>query len=354
MRASPQVALSPPGDVLLWTYAVKQPAGKRRLPAVHKCPCLKSHVPSPMPSPEDVHQLRCFNSSDSPSRPMGTVSNLKLHVGRLFKPATHGSAPSPSPPSSQTSIPPWNPARRIVTFVCLVSLICTAIIVAVVVAAVLLSKHVMQAPRPQRYRKLQFNAAVEVVPKPQNLVDRTNTIVVHRKSPAAWQSQSRQLQSLLDSYRTKGPCDPGGACSFPVGLVSENCSATDHFGYRTGAPCVALVFRKVQDWTPQPFTKEDLASPTVPEDVRAGYDPGLLFVSCKSEHINRDIDIRYSPYHGFPVRFFPAREGRLPPLLMLHFPNPPLKTEVWVTCRFWAKNLDQTGNGKLTFKLFVM
>lgn len=36
MRASPQVALSPPGDVLLWTYAVKQPAGKRRLPAVHK------------------------------------------------------------------------------------------------------------------------------------------------------------------------------------------------------------------------------------------------------------------------------------------------------------------------------
>ncbi|KAL3252541.1 hypothetical protein MRX96_054878 [Rhipicephalus microplus] len=154
------------------------------------------------------------------------------------------------------------------------------------------------------------DVAVDVVPKPQNLVDRTNTIVVHRKNPTAWQSQSRQLRSLLDSYATEGGagarCEPGDRCPFPVGLVSDNCSATDFFGYREGAPCVALVFRRAPDWTPQPLAPSDLASPTVPDEVREGYDPGLLYVTCKSEHISRDIDIRYSPYHGFPASLLPG------------------------------------------------
>lgn len=307
---------------------------------------------SPKQPPEELYQLRRLDSVEAVDR-SGTVSHLKLHVGKLFRPASNGaSVPSPSPPSSQTSIPPWNPARRIVTFVCLVSLVCTAIIVAVVVAAVLLSRHVMQPARQVRYRKLLSDAAVDVIPRPQDLVDRTNTIVVHRKSQTTWESQSRQLGALLNSYGDGGRCDPGGSCSFPVGLVTENCSAADYFGYRTGSPCVALVFRKIPEWTPQPFGQSDLAA--LPKEIKEVYDPDLLYVSCKSEHISRDIDIRYSPYHGFPVRFFPAREGRLPPLLMLHFPNPPLRTEIWVTCRFWAKNLDQSGNGKLTFKLLVM
>lgn len=337
---------------------MNEPVKKSYLPVVHKCPCLKSHpVVMPRSFPEEVHQLRCQEAAEA-----GTVSNLKLHVGKLFRSASattaNGAAPpSPSPPSSQTSIPPWNPARRIVTFVCLVSLICTAIIVAVVVAAVLLSRHIAHPSRQQqRYRRLMSDVAVDVVPKPQDLVDRTNTIVVHRKNPTAWQSQSRQLRSLLDSYAAEGGagsrCEPGGRCPFPVGLVSDNCSAADFFGYREGAPCVALVFRRAPDWTPQPLAPSDLASPAVPDEVREGYDPGLLYVTCKSEHISRDIDIRYSPYHGFPLRFFPAT--RHPPLLMLHFPNPPLRTEIWVTCRFWAKNLDQSSNGKVTFKLLVM
>lgn len=337
---------------------MNEPIKKSYLPTVHKCPCLKSHpVVMPRSFPEEVHQLRCQEGPEG-----GTVSSLKLHVGKLFRSTSattaNGAAPpSPSPPSSQTSIPPWNPARRIVTFVCLVSLICTAIIVAVVVAAVLLSRHIAHPSRQQqRYRRLMSDVAVDVVPKPQDLVDRTNTIVVHRKNPTAWQSQSRQLRSLLDSYAVEGGagsrCEPGNRCPFPVGLVSENCSEADFFGYREGAPCVALVFRRAPDWTPQPLAPSDLASPAVPDEVREGYDPGLLYVTCKSEHISRDIDIRYSPYHGFPLRFFPA--SRHPPMLMLHFPNPPLRTEIWVTCRFWAKNLDQSSNGKVTFKLLVM
>lgn len=337
--------------------------GKRDYaPAVQKCPCLKSHEQHTMQPrcPEDTYQPRSLQSGNTFPADQRS-SNFKFHMGKLLKPAS-ATTSNPPTPCDQTPLPPWNPGRRILTFVCVVSVICTGIIIGIVLVAVLLSRHVAK-PIPGRtgtlqYAVFRYDEPVSVVPKPQNLVDRTNTIVVHRKNPAVWQSQSRQIKELLDSYRVSlpenGKCHPGGVCPFPVDLISQNCTASDFYGYKTGSPCVALVFRKLENWVPQPLGPEELSLDNVPDEMKRDYDPGLLYVTCKSEHISRDIDIRYSPYHGFPARFFPIKAESLPPLLMLHFPNPPLRTEIWVTCRFWAKNLDQSGNGKLTFKMLVM
>lgn len=248
----------------------------------------------------------------------------------------------------------WQPARRIVTFMGLVSLVCTLLVVAIILIAVALSRGTVTSQ--SRIGVGGPPELVHLIPQPRRFHNRTPTIVVHRQSPKIWRRHAEDLKALLKAYKdrqaTATNCDlhyaPIGvsSCSFPLDRISENCTTQNQFGYETGNPCVALVFNTFIGWSPKPINGSDL-----PVELRTpDQDPQLLRVSCNAP----TFDVRYSPYPGFPSRFLSGHASNLPPLIMVQFIGSGAPADVEVVCTLWAKNLPKNEDGRIRFSLYIV
>ncbi|GIY64382.1 hypothetical protein CDAR_12381 [Caerostris darwini] len=268
----------------------------------------------------------------------------------------------------------WQPARRIITFMGLVSLICTLLVVVIIIIAVALSK----TAHP-RSAALRHSELVYLVPQPRKFINRTPTIVVHRQNPRIWQKHVEDLSTLVKAYRERqgaiatSNCDlhyaPIGvsSCSFPLDRISDNCTIQNNFGYDTGNPCVALVFNAFVGWNPVPYNK---SNPTeIPPEIRHGYDfQQIVPLTCNtsvtvasgSSDDSNVFHVHYSPFPGFPFRYLPLRGmmgSNLPPLVMIQFIGPQTMADVEVNCFLWAKNLPRNATndpGFVRFSFFIV
>ncbi|XP_076316578.1 putative sodium/potassium-transporting ATPase subunit beta-3 [Tachypleus tridentatus] len=256
----------------------------------------------------------------------------------------------------QTTKKPRDPAHRILTFTGMVCLVCTFVVIGIVIIAVLLSK-LTKADEPFT-KPLDI---ISIVPKPQDLVDRKRTILVHRQNIILWKRQVTQLDDLLKKYEEQyyksSSCQiiEGKNCSSLTELIGLNCSIKNNFGYDKGYPCVALIFTKVPEWVPKPFV--NISRSNMPEKFAKKYDPKLLYLTCEREHFEDNLEIIFSPHQGFQRSQFSAISESLP-LVMLQFLNLPIATDIHIICRLWAKNLKTDNQGavpsKIQFSLLII
>ncbi|KFM59008.1 Sodium/potassium-transporting ATPase subunit beta, partial [Stegodyphus mimosarum] len=251
----------------------------------------------------------------------------------------------------------------------LVSFVCTLLVVAIILIAVALST----SGHPRNTTRIRPSEVVYLVPPPRKFVNRSPTIVVHKHNARIWQKHVEDLSTLMRAYRDRqgtlstSNCDlhyaPIGvsSCSFPLDKISENCTAQNNFGYDTGSPCVALVFNAFSGWTPIPY---NVSNPSeIPPEVRKDYDPHLMRITCRTTVVSSNssmfVEVQYSPFPGFPLRFLPSRGmgSSLPPLVMVQFLGTKPVTDVDVRCTLWAKNLPRNttaDEGSIRFSLYVV
>ncbi|KAG8196465.1 hypothetical protein JTE90_012285 [Oedothorax gibbosus] len=274
----------------------------------------------------------------------------------------------------------WQPARRIIAFMGLVSLVCTLLVVVIIIIAVALSRSTAGPYRDPQWPPTE--GVAHLFPAPRRFVNRTPTIVVHRQNRQFWSKYVADLTALLKVYKEKqgnmatSNCDlhyaPIGmaSCSFPLERISDNCSAQNNFGYDTGNPCVALVFNVHSGWLPVPYNKSNPAE--IPEALRANYDEHSLPVTCETTAVVAEgssheqnsslFRVNYSPFQGFPFKYLPFRgigSSGLPPIVMIQFIiGSHAMADVDVSCTLWAKNLPRNSSvsdpGSIRFSFFIM
>ncbi|XP_013777793.1 sodium/potassium-transporting ATPase subunit beta-like [Limulus polyphemus] len=256
--------------------------------------------------------------------------------------------------------PSRSPARRIITLMGIVCLICSLIVVGIVVLAVLLSETVSTSSSSEKSR----NEIIYLVPRATHFNNRPRTIVIHRQNKTLSKQQFSELTELINNYNKEDDsasslCNKSKSgsqfCSFPVSRISKDCSAQNSFGYNVKKPCVALVFQEVDGWVPVPYKNTE--SDQIPDQIADDYDSSLLYMTCVSKSESHEQDILLSPYQGFPLRHFPARNVS-PPMVMLQILNPPIRTDILVTCRLWASNIIENTKygipGNITFSLWIL
>ncbi|XP_013792196.1 sodium/potassium-transporting ATPase subunit beta-like [Limulus polyphemus] len=251
--------------------------------------------------------------------------------------------------------PPRDPTHRILTFTGMVCLICTFIVITVVLVAVLLSQ-LTEEDKPL----IGTSDIISIVPKPQDFIDRKQTILVHRHNSAFWKRQVAQLKQLLKKYEeiyTNSTTCQGVEdlknCPSLVDLISPNCSEKNNFAYDIGSPCVALVFKEFPELVPEPLSNTS----GIPDVLPSVYDPRLLYLTCESKHLTSDQPILFSPFQGFQLNAFHSNLES-PPMVMLQFVNPPIRRDIRVICRLWAKNMKKNKRevipSKIQFSLLII
>nr|XP_042900437.1 sodium/potassium-transporting ATPase subunit beta-like [Parasteatoda tepidariorum] len=269
----------------------------------------------------------------------------------------------------------WQPARRIITFMGVVSFLCIALVVVIVMVAVALSGSVHP-----RSVNLKTTELIYLIPQPRRFINRTPTIVVHRQNPKIWQRHVDDLSSLMQAYKEQQGslgthnCDlhlapsPIGvsSCNFPLDRISENCTKKNNFGYPIGNPCVALVFNALSGWVPVPYNASNPSE--IPEEVRPNFKKDIVPITCNTSVVASQgglkgdtnmFNVHYSPFPGFPYKFLNLR-GRgtgLPPLVIVQFLGPQIMADVEVNCQMWAKNLSPNSSeeiGHVRFSLFIV
>ncbi|OQR77822.1 hypothetical protein BIW11_06817, partial [Tropilaelaps mercedesae] len=191
------------------------------------------------------------------------------------------------------------------------------------------------------------SAALSVVPPPTDLVDRSQVIIVNRRNPTQLAEQATQLSDLLTLVNAYNATTRDAA--FPSQLiqtVQPGCTVEEHFGYRRGEPCVAIVLRPDPTFVPVPL-------PSGADTDAVDRSSNLLELECLCEN-RRSVKIAYSPFRGFPLRFFPRSARASPLLVMLRFGDLPLKTELRISCGLrGAQNIDPRSN-RVNFQIMVI
>ncbi|XP_067142309.1 probable sodium/potassium-transporting ATPase subunit beta-3 [Centruroides vittatus] len=236
----------------------------------------------------------------------------------------------------------WIPAKRIMTFMGMVSALCTIIVIAIVIVAALF---LQQSSKPT-------SGIVYIIPIPEKLHNKPQTVIIRRKNVQSLKKQIAEMAIALKTYYDKQNTSEvrscnfamapthDGLCRFPLELINKNCTINNLFGYDTGNPCVALIFHVQPKWQPISYDLE------VPDTSLDGdYDPMLVYLTCNTD-FNYGMKMDYSPFHGFPRHFFPpsARDSYLPPLVMVQFIGVPINVEMDIKCRLWAKNIDRVSH----------
>ncbi|XP_076348437.1 sodium/potassium-transporting ATPase subunit beta-like isoform X2 [Tachypleus tridentatus] len=251
--------------------------------------------------------------------------------------------------------PPRDPTRRILTFTGMVCLVCTFIVIAIVLVAILLSK-LTEEDKPL----IRTPDIISVIPTPQDFIDRKRTVLVHRHNSAFWKRQVNQLKQLLKKYKevyinstTCQSTEELKHCPSLVDLISPNCSEKNNFAYDTGSPCVALVFKEFPELVPEPLSNTS----GIPDVLANVYDPRLLYLTCESKHLTANQPILFSPFQGFQINAFHSKLES-PPFVMLQFVNPPIRRDIHVICRLWAKNMSKNRReiipSKIQFNLLIL
>ncbi|XP_076313386.1 uncharacterized protein LOC143226379 [Tachypleus tridentatus] len=256
--------------------------------------------------------------------------------------------------------PAKSPALRIITLMGIVCFICSLIVIGIVVLAVLLSETISTSSSSEKFRK----EIIYLVPRATYFDNRPRTIVIHRQNKTLSKQQYSELTELINNYNKENDspsslCNKRKSdrqfCSFPVSKISKDCSAQNSFGYDIKKLCVALVFQEIDEWVPMPYRNTE--SDRIPDEIANDYDSSLLYMTCVSKSKSHEQDIILSPYQGFPLVHFPARNIS-PPMVMLQILNPPMRTDILVTCRLWASNTIENTKygipGNITFSLWIL
>lgn len=148
-------------------------------------------------------------------------------------------------------------------------------------------------------------------------------------------------RGAYDSSRGKLP-----SCRFHRAWL-ENCSGlTDPtYGYKDGKPCVVIKLNRVLGFTPKPPLND-----SIPEEIRAKYNPFVIPVHCtakREEELDKIGPVEYyglGGYGGFPLQYYPyygkALQPRyLQPLIAVQFTNLTFDMELRIECKAYAQNI---------------
>ena len=136
-------------------------------------------------------------------------------------------------------------------------------------------------------------------------------------------------------------------CLFDLKMILDKC-LRDDFGYKTGQPCIFIVFNNILNWEPQSDSNTT--------------EPFIVNVECKGNfHFffqtfnlifkfflgNTQFDaenvglMEFSPFQGFLSYYFPykGQTNYMTPFIALQLPSVTHNVGIGLTCRILSKNL---------------
>ncbi|XP_067944527.1 sodium/potassium-transporting ATPase subunit beta-1-like [Watersipora subatra] len=139
------------------------------------------------------------------------------------------------------------------------------------------------------------------------------------------------------------------------------------FGYRDGAPVVALKINKLYDFKPEAFESLDeiqgiLQPDEILDEDKLAYGPGRIGVSCDGQNaVDRQHirDLKFSPANGLTTNLFPYlnQKGYRSPVILVKFADITMRVTIQVVCKLWAWNIDNSDGKKMRasvhFELYV-
>jgi len=162
------------------------------------------------------------------------------------------------------------------------------------------------------------------------------------------------------------------SCEFNKEWLSDQgsdykCITQEDYGYRFGKPCILLKLNRIYNWSPDPYTIEEVVNHTsmplkLKQDIQKIYDDkcqgnldseqpcpymNMIWLHCDGED-DPDIEnigpVTYTPFRGFPGYFYPYRNqrGYLSPVVMVQLNNPEPGVLMNIECRAWARNIQHS------------
>jgi len=166
--------------------------------------------------------------------------------------------------------------------------------------------------------------------------------------------------SHVDSCKERNTTDdPDKFCLFDINTIHNNCTKELNFGYQRGDPCVLIKLNRIYNWEPKAYSPDELND--VPESVKNGYTPNMIYITCEGENAADKENIgpvRYYPTQGIEFKYFPFRNqpGYLSPFVFVHFMKPSPGVLINIECKAWAKNIKHDRmdrEGSVHFELLI-
>nr|ATU82915.1 secreted Na/K subunit 2-like protein [Pristhesancus plagipennis] len=189
-----------------------------------------------------------------------------------------------------------------------------------------------------------------------------NYLEVYR-TPSLTEGRSENLANCSDEK----PITDNTVCSIKPDINS--CTASNHFGYRLGTPCVYIELEKILDWKPKFFNTSKSLPKTMPLFLKeiittSTYTPSkwkTIWLSCDGETAaDKELigPMNYYPSAGFPGYMFPytGQSGYLNPIVAVQFVAPKTGIVINVVCKIWGPNIIhdfKTQMGVVKFSLLI-
>jgi len=160
------------------------------------------------------------------------------------------------------------------------------------------------------------------------------------------------------------PAHPGKTCLLNIenykGENAKNCTKAETYGYRYGAPCVAIKINKIYGWKPEPYNINDFPA-NVPEEVRRDYQPNRVYITCEGENAADQENmgpVKFYPSNAVQSFYFPYNNvpGYMQPFVFAHFEKPEKGVLINVECKAWAANIvhdRQERIGSVHFEIMI-
>jgi len=145
------------------------------------------------------------------------------------------------------------------------------------------------------------------------------------------------------------------ACRFGLDTFRRaNCMRDNHYGFKTGQPCVIVSLNRLIGWKPESYAQGD-----APSELAGRYKSGSIAFKCGGTHeVDREVEglIEYVPPEGIDGRFYPyaVMDGYQQPIAMIKFKSLPANRVVMIQCQAYAKNIErdpESGLGIVNFEL---
>lgn len=205
---------------------------------------------------------------------------------------------------------------------------------------------------------------LRLVPTPNGAKNLIKFRAGHGEEGKIWPNLTDEITNLYTVYdksskRNVTNCDgratpssvSGVTCLFDISEITKECSKESYYGYPTGTPCIFIQFNHVANFTPEPFTKDDLQNESLPKNLRDNYHFRGPWVECTPNEIP-DIELagplkvigNELPPYLFPYTGHPEY---MAPIVALKLEKPSRNVNIGITCRLWARNIvyNQTSSG---------
>ncbi|KAK9510373.1 hypothetical protein O3M35_005173 [Rhynocoris fuscipes] len=185
-------------------------------------------------------------------------------------------------------------------------------------------------------------------------------------NPKTYSKWSEQLDNYLEVYRTpsltEGRSENLVNCSHEKPITDNTvclikpdlskCTASNHFGYLHGRPCVYIELDKILDWKPKFYNSSKSLPKAMPTALKelimtSANTPSkweTIWLSCEGETAaDKELigPVNYYPWPGFPGYMFPytGQPGYLNPIVAVHFEQPKTGIVINVVCKIWGPNI---------------